>query len=113
MKFLSLALLASAVTASPLLSRADQTTTKDFHLKTSSASNNDAHNNLYIYAYHTGAGLNDAVLSSNADDASKAFVNGTHLQFDLGTPFPWGVNMVGATNYGGKLLPPMPGLRVG
>lgn len=107
MKFLTSltsALLATTAAATPLIPRASDSaaiTTKKFHLKTSS-SNSDAHNNLYVYAYHTGAGLNDAVLSANADDASKAFVNGTNVQFDLGTPFPWGVNMVGATNYGGK-----------
>ncbi|BCR87189.1 uncharacterized protein ACHE_31176A [Aspergillus chevalieri] len=99
---LTTTLLATAATASPLISRAssdEAITTKKFHLKTT-ASDASAHNNLYVYAYHTGAGLNDAVLSANADDASKAFVNGTNVQFDLGTPFPWGVNMVGATNYG-------------
>lgn len=106
MKFLTSlasALLATTAAATPLITRANDSaaiTTKKFHLKTSS--NSDSHNNLYVYAYHTGAGLNDAVLSANADDASKAFVNGTNVQFDLGTPFPWGVNMVGATNYGGK-----------
>lgn len=106
MKFftsLTSALLAITAAATPLIPRASDSaaiTTKKFHLKTSS--NSDSHNNLYVYAYHTGAGLNDAVLSANADDASKAFVNGTNVQFDLGTPFPWGVNMVGATNYGGK-----------
>ena len=101
MKFLaSLALLASAVSATPLIPRQ---TSKSFHLKTTQAGQ-DQHNNLYVCGYHTGAGLNDAVLSANAGDASKAFLNGTNVQFDLDTPFPWGFNMVGASNYGGEFL---------
>lgn len=101
MKFLaSLALLASSISATPLIPRQ---TSKSFHLKTSQAAQ-DQHNNLYVYGYHTGAGLNDAVLSANAGDASKAFLNNTNVQFDLDTPFPWGFNMVGASNYGGEFL---------
>ena len=100
----SLALLASAVSASPLIPRANSTakaTSQNFHLKTTNAAQ-DAHNNLYVYAYHTGAGLNDAVLSPDAGQASRAFLNNTRVQFDLDTPFPWGVQMVGATDYGCK-----------
>ncbi|PWY75535.1 hypothetical protein BO70DRAFT_364070 [Aspergillus heteromorphus CBS 117.55] len=99
MKFLaSLALLASAVAASPLASRQDSSSST-FHLKTSGASNDD-HNNLYVYAYHTGAGFNDAVLTSDVGTASPAFLNGTNTQFDLGTPFPWGLKPSVQNNYG-------------
>ncbi|PYI12012.1 hypothetical protein BO78DRAFT_392685 [Aspergillus sclerotiicarbonarius CBS 121057] len=100
MKFLaSLALLASTVAAGPIvLPRAASNSTSTFHLKTSGASNED-HNNLYVYAYHTGAGFNDAVLTSDVGTASPAFLNGTHTQFDLGTPFPWGFKMGVQNNY--------------
>lgn len=102
MKFLaSLALLASTVAASPMLyPRQSSNSTQSFYLKTSGASN-DNHNNLYVYAYHTGAGFNDAVLTSDVGTASPAFLNGTHTQFDLGTSFPWGFKMGVQNNYAG------------
>ncbi|PYH88257.1 hypothetical protein BO71DRAFT_391913 [Aspergillus ellipticus CBS 707.79] len=102
MKFLaSLALLASAVAASPIVSRqaSSSNSTQTFHLKTSGASNED-HNNLYVEAYHTGAGFNDAVLTSDVGSAAPAFLNGTYTQFDLGTPFPWGFKLTAPNNYG-------------
>ncbi|KAB8079612.1 hypothetical protein BDV29DRAFT_164053 [Aspergillus leporis] len=95
--FSSLALLASAVAATPILIA--RNTTTNFHLKTTGASNS-AHNDLYVYGYHTGAGLNDAVLTSDVGTASPAFLNGTNVQFALDTPFPWGLYMVGQNNYG-------------
>lgn len=101
----SIALLASAVTATPLIPRAGapQDAPNTFHLKTINAGQS-AHNNLYVYGYHTGAGLNDAVLSSDASKASPAHLNGTNVQFDLGSDFPWGLQMVGATDYGCTFL---------
>lgn len=105
--FASLALLASVASATPLIPRANnsaQSTSQNFHLKTSNA-DQDVHNDLYVYAYHTGAGLNDAVLSPDAGQASRAFLNNTAVQFDLDTPFPWGMQMVGATDYGCKHCP--------
>ncbi|OJZ84264.1 hypothetical protein ASPFODRAFT_48267 [Aspergillus luchuensis CBS 106.47] len=100
MKFLaSLALLASTVAAGPVLyPRQSSNSTQSFYLKTSGATNGD-HNNLYVYAYHTGAGFNDAVLTSDVGTASPAFLNGTHTQFDLGTSFPWGFKMGVQNNY--------------
>jgi hypothetical protein len=100
--FSSLALLASAVAATPILIA--RNTTTNFHLKTTGASNS-AHNDLYVYGYHTGAGLNDAVLTSDVGTASPAFLNGTNVQFALDTPFPWGLYMVGQNNYGGTSPP--------
>ncbi|KAF2723839.1 hypothetical protein K431DRAFT_282532 [Polychaeton citri CBS 116435] len=57
-------------------------------------------NDLYLYSYHTGAGLGDAVLTPNSTVASKGFLNGTNItsptgkkfynqEFDLGGDFPW------------------------
>lgn len=104
MKLLSSLLLfisAVTVTATPTVRR--QTTSSNsnsstFHLKTAHASN-PAHNDLYVYGYHTGAGFNDAVLDSNADKAGKAILNGSNVQFDFGTEFPWGFVMGSDVNY--------------
>lgn len=97
-----LAFLASAVAANPILKpRQDFNTSQPFHLKTAGASNPE-HNDLYVYGYHTGAGFNDAVLSSDSSIANKAILNNTRVQFLLGTDFPWGFTMGGATNYAGE-----------
>lgn len=94
MKFLaSLAILAAAVTANPVAQ-----TAKEFNLKTSGAKNKN-HNNLFVYAYHTGAGLNDAVLDKDGSNASKIYLNGTTALADLGTEYPWGLIATGDTNY--------------
>ncbi|KAJ5145939.1 uncharacterized protein N7515_000503 [Penicillium bovifimosum] len=96
MKFIaSLLLLATTTIAVPV---ANAEESKHFHLKTSGATNSD-HNNLYVYAYHTGAGLNDAVLTEDVNTASPAYLNGTKTLFDLKTEFPWGMNAPGVTNY--------------
>jgi hypothetical protein len=42
-----------------------------------------------VQAWHTGAGEADPVFVS--DSPSRAFLNGTSLQFDVG-PYPFGVN---------------------
>ncbi|PLB40498.1 uncharacterized protein BDW47DRAFT_101220 [Aspergillus candidus] len=101
MKLLSsLVLLVSAVAANPVLSaRGSNDDPKLFHLKTSGASNQD-HDGLYVYGYHTGAGLNDAGLTADLDTAKPAFLNSTNVQFAFDTPFPWGITMRGANNYG-------------
>ncbi|KAL3462717.1 hypothetical protein BJX64DRAFT_138001 [Aspergillus heterothallicus] len=100
MKFLStLSLLIGAAAATPLHHARQSTKAPDsFYLKTS-GSENSAHNDLYVYGYHTGAGLNDAVLTPDLDTASKGFLNGTHVQFEFNTNFPWGLYPIGVTNY--------------
>ncbi|OAA65428.1 hypothetical protein SPI_02215 [Niveomyces insectorum RCEF 264] len=79
-----------------------------FYLKTqvkSGQTGKDAFDGLYLYAYHTGAGTNDAMLSSNVSVAGKAYqqpgtvpdtTGGTQqpayfsVLFDLGSPdVPW------------------------
>ncbi|KAL4889870.1 hypothetical protein BDV59DRAFT_185653 [Aspergillus ambiguus] len=96
MKFIaSLALLLSVVGANPI-KREDEP--KKFNLKTSGASHPE-HNNLYVYGYHTAAGQNDAVLTPDVKTASPAFMNGSHVQFALDTPFPWGLVMHLSNNY--------------
>jgi hypothetical protein len=94
MKFLApLLMLAASAIAAPVASA-----TKNFHLKSSGASNPD-HNDLYVYAYHTGAGLNDAVLTKDVGTASPVYLNGTNALFDLQSELSWGVVAIGNTNY--------------
>ncbi|OQE65069.1 hypothetical protein PENNAL_c0215G01111, partial [Penicillium nalgiovense] len=54
----SLLMLAASAIVIPVASTSSP---EHFHLKSIGATNEE-HNNLYVYAYHTGAGLNDAVL---------------------------------------------------
>ena len=59
--------------------------------------------NLFVEAYHTGAGLNDAVLIPSPNTASKFFLNGTTGQFDLNSPsISWFLAMGGDANYAGE-----------
>lgn len=100
MKFItSVALFVSAAAASAIPRDAPS---PSFTLKTSGSSNGD-HNGLYLYAYHTGAGLNDAVLSPDAGTASTALINGTQLQFPLGS-FQGHAALAGNDNYGGMFI---------
>ncbi|KAJ6072393.1 hypothetical protein N7467_010478 [Penicillium canescens] len=96
MKFLvPLLMLAASALAAPVAKRQ---TPNLFRLKTTSATNTE-HNDLYVYGYHTGAGLNDAVLTKDVGTASSAYLNGTNVFFDYKTEFPWGMKAIGDTNY--------------
>ncbi|KAJ5099374.1 hypothetical protein N7532_006375 [Penicillium argentinense] len=107
MKFLStLALLVATATATPVAR-----STKEFHLKTSGAQN-EAHNDLYLQTYHTGAGLNDAVFTKGSDKASPVYFNGTQALVDLQSEFPWGIVATGDTNYAGKYHGSRPDLEM-
>ncbi|CRG91240.1 hypothetical protein PISL3812_08288 [Talaromyces islandicus] len=86
---LSLASLAAGVSAAQ----------NEFHLKTVSSS--PSKNNLYVEAYHTGAGLADAVLTTSSSAAGKFYLNETYLQMDIGQEFTYGFELGGATNYAG------------
>ena len=97
MKFLSsLLVLATSAIAAPITTTTKES--KHFNLKTSGATNEN-HNNLYVYAYHTGAGLNDAVLTTDASIASPVYLNGTNAVVDLKSELPWGLIATGNTNY--------------
>lgn len=101
MKLLApLTLLAATAAATPVGARQDS---KSFTLKSTNAQNPE-HNNLYVHTYHTGAGLNDAVLGKDAEKASPASLNGTNVQFELNSEIPWGMFMPGVTNYAGMLV---------
>lgn len=86
------------LTASTIAATVASSSSKHFNLKSSGATNQE-HNNLYVYAYHTGAGLNDAVLTEDVNTASSAYLNGTNALFDLNTELPWGVVATGNTKY--------------
>ncbi|EKG11228.1 hypothetical protein MPH_11699 [Macrophomina phaseolina MS6] len=72
-------------------------TGEEYLLKTQLVNNNDTtkakYNNLYLTAFHTGAGTNDAVLTSSKDSAATGFLNetadGSFQEFDFGNDFPW------------------------
>ncbi|EED18686.1 conserved hypothetical protein [Talaromyces stipitatus ATCC 10500] len=70
----------------------------EFLLKTT-GSNITAHNNLYVEAYHTGAGMADAVLTTVTANAGHFYLNETYLQMDIGQEFSYGFDIGGATNY--------------
>ncbi|EON61714.1 hypothetical protein W97_00930 [Coniosporium apollinis CBS 100218] len=55
--------------------------------------------NLYLHAYHSGAGLNDAVLLADRTRAARGFLNGTYAVFNLGGPFSYGMR-TGYVPYG-------------
>lgn len=52
-----------------------------------------------VETYHTGAGMADPVFFPDVTSASRAFLNGTNLQFDA-SPYPFAANGApGDTNY--------------
>ncbi|KAJ6037940.1 uncharacterized protein N7446_012214 [Penicillium canescens] len=89
-----LSLLAASAIAAPIASSFP----KHFHLKSRGATNQE-HNNLYVYAYHTGPGLNDAALTKDVNTASSVFLTGTKALFNFNTEFSWGVVATGDTKY--------------
>ncbi|KAG8526131.1 uncharacterized protein KY384_000124 [Bacidia gigantensis] len=70
-----------------------------YRLRTSVTHGGDpSKHGLYVSGYHTGAGLNDAVLTEGT--GSIGFLNDTYQQFDFNTTFPWSFNLISASNYG-------------
>lgn len=72
----------SFTTASPIEARQTITPPSLYYLRTKVV--NGAHKDtgtnktgLYVYSYHTGAGLGDAALSSNKSIAWQGYLNGT------------------------------------
>jgi len=99
--FVTLFTFFSVALSSPVESRA----LKEYRLQTKIVNNKNDHGSfkgkLWLSAYHTGAGLNDAVLLKNGSEAIKGYLNETIQQFDLGTEFPWFMAMGGDANYAG------------
>ncbi|KAG7008898.1 hypothetical protein G7Y79_00004g014820 [Physcia stellaris] len=107
--FLSFPLLLSSILApalaisvpSPALSKRADNITAPYYLKTKTLDRRHRNKDgLYVWAYHTGAGLNDAVLGSK-DYARPAYLNNSVQVFDLGTEFPWSFTLASDTNYAG------------
>lgn len=55
--------------------------------------------NVAVHGYHTGAGMNDIALSADTTNAAKSYLNGTNLQFDFNTTFPWGLSLAYTAYY--------------
>ncbi len=94
--FAVFAYFASAVLGSPLQGRATNTstlnTTQEYFLKTEVIYGGPYRfNGLYLSAYHTGAGTNDATLTP--DHGIHGFLNDTFQDFDLGNSFPYGLTL--------------------
>ena len=97
----SLFILAASAIITPV---AGTSSPGHFRLKSIGATNQE-HNNLYVYAYHTGAGLNDAVLTKDVNTASSVYLNGTNAFFDFNTELLWGVVATGDNKYTCECLP--------
>lgn len=86
------ALTSASPTPAPQVTSTKPSPLSSFYLKT--CSNNTSKNNLYVAAYHTGAGQNDAVLVEKAG-AIAGTLNDTSLIFyGLGAGVPWGLVLV-------------------
>ncbi|CAG7971834.1 unnamed protein product [Penicillium salamii] len=86
------------MTTSTIAATVASSSSEHFHLKSSGATNQE-HNNLYVYAYHTGSGLSDAALTNDVNTASSVYLNGTNALFDFNTKFPWGFVVTSNTKY--------------
>ncbi|CAG7959116.1 unnamed protein product [Penicillium nalgiovense] len=99
----SLLMLAASAIVTPVASTSSP---EHFHIKSVGATNQE-HNNLYVYAYHTGAGPNDAVLAKDVNTASSVYLDGTGTFFDFNTKLLWGVVATGDnkfTSWGPNLI---------
>ncbi|KAA8913044.1 hypothetical protein FN846DRAFT_931589 [Sphaerosporella brunnea] len=65
-------------------------TSKEFYLRTVVTQGPEKFNNLYPTSWHTGAGLSVPALRNYKSGSTKSYFNGTRLNADLGTEFPWG-----------------------
>jgi hypothetical protein len=72
---------------------------REYYLRTTVLSGSAAFDNKYVNSYHPGAGLSDAVLTS--DGGAIGFLNDTHQVFDLGAGFPFGFVMDVVAPYAG------------
>jgi hypothetical protein len=96
-------LLSSIAIASPLATR--QFDQEEYYLKTRTTDPFNDKNNLYVIAYHTGAGLNDVLLIPNMTRASKGYFIDGYQMFEFRTIFPWRMNMGGTAISAGEILP--------
>ncbi|CAI7646701.1 unnamed protein product [Penicillium palitans] len=92
---ISLSILAASAIITPV---AGISSPEHFRLKSIGATNQE-HNNLYVYAYHIGVGLNNAVLTKDVNTASSVYLNGINAFFDFRTELLWGVVATGDNKY--------------
>jgi len=76
----------SAATASPIEERQTTTTPPDRYYLRTQVEGKAPHcgtnkNDLWVYSYHTGAGLGDVGLSSNKSWAMEGYLNGSQQMF--------------------------------
>ncbi|KAF8245456.1 hypothetical protein K440DRAFT_646239 [Wilcoxina mikolae CBS 423.85] len=64
--------------------------TQEFYLRTEVIEGPKGFNNLYPWSYHTGAGTSVPTLRPYKQGSVKSYFNGTRLNADFGTDFPWG-----------------------
>jgi len=104
----ALATAASLATAAPsrVVERSPQSspsfvpTGPEYYLQTKVLSGDATKDGLYVQSYHTGAGLNDVVLTSDISGASKGFMNETYQEFALtGSDFPYGFTLADTEFY--------------
>lgn len=95
------ALLAATglVAATPLITERQATITPPdrFYLQTKVVGDQQScgtdKDGLWVWSYHTGAGLSDAVLSSNKSYAVESYQNGTEILFVFpNEPDAWPLN---------------------
>lgn len=81
----------------------DAATVKHFKLKTEVITGKASFGNQYLTSYHTGAGLNAAVVAKGAENGITGFFNETELLFKLGD-YDYGMSLVGGEDlYAGIL----------
>lgn len=106
--FLTLATLLSLGVASPIASLDTRAVPANYTLRTKVVNGTgdlgSKKGGLYVTAWHTGAGFNDAVLLNDSSTAAKGYLNDTYQQFNLGSEFPWYFAMGSDTNYAGEFL---------
>ena len=78
-------------------------TTQEYNLRTCLKPGQDdksRFDNLWLVAYHTGAGLNDATFNADRERyAIKGFLNETSQEFDLGNDFPYSLKLDENVNF--------------
>jgi len=78
---------------------------KEFYLQTSvvngTADTGSSKEGLYVYSYHTGAGLSDAELTPNKSIADRGFLNSTNqeFQYNLSDSLIWGLVLASDSTY--------------
>lgn len=87
-----IALSSASPTPAPTAKPTKPSPLSSFYLKT--CSNSTSKNNLYVAAYHTGAGQNDAVLVEKSGAIAGTLNDTSIIFYGLGAGVPWGLALV-------------------